>query len=78
MALEEAMSQLPPQYGSILRLWVDEGLDLKEIQERSGLSIPAIKSGFIVRVSCGMSLKHVSALACQWLPEASMPTRWFQ
>ena len=44
MALEEAMSQLPPQYGSILRLWVDEGLDLKEIQERSGLSIPAIKS----------------------------------
>jgi len=44
VALEDAMSQLPPQYGSILRLWVDEGLDLKEIQQRSGLSIPAIKS----------------------------------
>ena len=43
-ALEEAMSQLPPQYGSILRLWVDDGLDLKEIQQQSGLSIPAIKS----------------------------------
>jgi RNA polymerase sigma-70 factor (ECF subfamily) len=43
-ALEEAMSQLPPQYGSILRLWVEDGLDLKQIQERSGLSIPAIKS----------------------------------
>ncbi|MGK0359462.1 MAG: RNA polymerase sigma-70 factor (ECF subfamily) [Bradymonadia bacterium] len=43
-AIADAMSQLPPQYGSILRLWVDEGLDLKQIQDRSGLSIAAIKS----------------------------------
>jgi len=43
-ALKEAIDQLPPQYGSILRLWVEEGLDLKQIQERSGLSIAAIKS----------------------------------
>jgi RNA polymerase sigma-70 factor (ECF subfamily) len=43
-AIAEAMSQLPPQYGSILSLWVEEGLDLKQIQDRSGLSIAAIKS----------------------------------
>lgn len=43
-ALSNAISQLPPQYGSILRLWVEDGLDLKQIQERSGLSIAAIKS----------------------------------
>ena len=43
-AIESAMSQLPPQYGSILRLWVEDGLDLKEIHEESGLSIAAIKS----------------------------------
>jgi RNA polymerase sigma-70 factor (ECF subfamily) len=43
-ALTDAISQLPPQYGSILRLWVEDGLDLKQIQERSGLSIAAIKS----------------------------------
>jgi RNA polymerase sigma-70 factor (ECF subfamily) len=43
-ALDSAMSQLPPQYGSILRLWVEDGLDLKEIHEESGLSIAAIKS----------------------------------
>ena len=43
-AIEDAISQLPPQYGSILRLWVEDGLDLKEIHERSGLSIAAIKS----------------------------------
>lgn len=44
VAITEAISQLPPQYGSILRLWVEEGLDLKQIQDRSGLSIAAIKS----------------------------------
>jgi RNA polymerase sigma-70 factor, ECF subfamily len=43
-ALDDAVSQLPVQYGSILRLWVEDGLDLKEIHERSGLSIAAIKS----------------------------------
>lgn len=43
-AIAAAMSQLPPQYGSILVLWVYEGLDLNEIKERSGLSIAAIKS----------------------------------
>lgn len=43
-ALASAISNLPPQYGSILRLWVEDGLDLKQIHERSGLSIPAIKS----------------------------------
>ena len=43
-ALDDAVSQLPSQYGSILRLWVEDGLDLKEIHERSGLSIAAIKS----------------------------------
>jgi RNA polymerase sigma-70 factor (ECF subfamily) len=43
-ALQDAISQLPPQYGSILRLWVEDGLDLKEIQAHSGLSIAAIKS----------------------------------
>ncbi|MGB0647100.1 MAG: RNA polymerase sigma factor [Bradymonadia bacterium] len=43
-AIGTAMSQLPPQYGSILVLWVHEGLDLNEIKERSGLSIAAIKS----------------------------------
>ncbi len=43
-ALAAAISNLPPQYGSILRLWVEDGLDLKQIHERSGLSIPAIKS----------------------------------
>ena len=35
-AIGSAMSQLPPQYGSILDLWVYEGLDLNEIKERSG------------------------------------------
>ncbi len=43
-ALEVAISDLPPQYGNILRLWVEDGLDLKQIHERSGLSIAAIKS----------------------------------
>ena len=43
-ALNDAISNLPPQYGSILRLWVEDGLDLKQIHERSGLSIAAIKS----------------------------------
>jgi len=43
-AIAVAMDDLPPRYGTILRLWVDEGLDLKQIQERSGLSIAAIKS----------------------------------
>ena len=43
-ALDDAISQLPPQYGSILRLWVEDGLDLQEIHERSGLSVAAIKS----------------------------------
>jgi RNA polymerase sigma-70 factor (ECF subfamily) len=43
-ALDEAISQLPPQYGSILRLWVEDGLDLNEIQAHSGLSVSAIKS----------------------------------
>ncbi len=43
-ALGEAISNLPPHYGSILRLWFEDGLDLKQIHERSGLSIPAIKS----------------------------------
>ena len=43
-AIGSAMSQLPPQYGTILDLWVYEGLDLNEIKERSGLSIAAIKS----------------------------------
>jgi RNA polymerase sigma-70 factor (ECF subfamily) len=43
-ALEAAISDLPPQYGNILRLWVEDGLDLKQIHERSGLSIAAIKS----------------------------------
>ncbi len=43
-ALHQAISNLPEQYGSILRLWVEDGLDLKQIRERSGLSIPAIKS----------------------------------
>ncbi len=43
-AIDHALSQLPQQYGSILRLWVEDGLDLKQIHERSGLSIPAIKS----------------------------------
>ncbi len=43
-ALVASISNLPPQYGSILRLWVEDGLDLREIHERSGLSIPAIKS----------------------------------
>ena len=42
--VEGAISQLPPQYGSILRLWVEEGLDLKQIRDRSGLSVPAVKS----------------------------------
>lgn len=43
-ALNEAISNLPPQYGSILRLWVEDGLDLKQIHEHSGLSIAAIKT----------------------------------
>ncbi len=43
-AIAAAISNLPPQYGSILRLWVEDGLDLRQIHERSGLSIPAIKS----------------------------------
>ena len=43
-ALQDAIAQLPDQYGSILRLWVEDGLDLKQIQEHSGLSIAAIKS----------------------------------
>lgn len=43
-ALDDAISKLPPQYGSILRLWVEDGLDLKQIQAHSGLSIAAIKS----------------------------------
>ena len=43
-AIDDAISQLPQQYGSILRLWVEDGLDLQEIHERSGLSVAAIKS----------------------------------
>ncbi|MEE2789431.1 MAG: sigma-70 family RNA polymerase sigma factor [Myxococcota bacterium] len=43
-AIDLAISQLPAQYGSILRLWVEDGLDLQEIHERSGLSVAAIKS----------------------------------
>ena len=43
-AIDRAISQLPVQYGSILRLWVEDGLDLQEIHERSGLSVAAIKS----------------------------------
>jgi RNA polymerase sigma-70 factor (ECF subfamily) len=43
-AIGSAMSQLPPQYGSILTLWVHDGMDLNEIKECSGLSIAAIKS----------------------------------
>ena len=43
-AIDTAISQLPAQYGSILRLWVEDGLDLQEIHERSGLSVAAIKS----------------------------------
>ena len=43
-ALDDAISQLPPQYGSILRLWVEDGLDLNEIHKHSGLSVSAIKS----------------------------------
>ncbi len=43
-AVWSAISNLPPQYGSILRLWVEDGLDLEQIHECSGLSIPAIKS----------------------------------
>ncbi len=43
-AVWSAISDLPPQYGNILRLWVEDGLDLKQIHERSGLSIAAIKS----------------------------------
>jgi RNA polymerase sigma factor (sigma-70 family) len=43
-ALDDAISQLPPQYGSILRLWVEDGLDLNEIHKQSGLSVSAIKS----------------------------------
>jgi len=43
-AIEDAMGNLPEQYGTILRLWVEDGLDLREIHEESGLSIAAIKS----------------------------------
>ncbi|MEE2757468.1 MAG: RNA polymerase sigma factor [Myxococcota bacterium] len=43
-AIEEAIDTLPEQYGAILRLWVEDGLDLREIHEESGLSIAAIKS----------------------------------
>ena len=43
-AIERAMDKLPEQYGNILRLWVEDGLDLREIHEESGLSIAAIKS----------------------------------
>ena len=42
--IEQAMSQLPPQYGNILRLWVEDGMDLKDIHDECGLSIAAIKS----------------------------------
>lgn len=42
--LSGAIEALPVAYGSILKLWVEDGLDLREIKERSGLSIPAIKS----------------------------------
>jgi len=44
MGIEQAMSQLPPQYGNILRLWVEDGMDLKDIHDECGLSIAAIKS----------------------------------
>ena len=43
-AIDVAIEDLPVQYGSILRLWVEDGLDLREIHESSGLSIAAIKS----------------------------------
>lgn len=43
-ALEEAIEALPPKYKDILNFWVLDGLDLRQIQERSGLSISAIKS----------------------------------
>ena len=44
IGIEQAMSQLPPQYGNILRLWVEDGMDLKDIHDECGLSIAAIKS----------------------------------
>ncbi len=44
LGIEQAMSQLPPQYGNILRLWVEDGMDLKDIHDECGLSIAAIKS----------------------------------
>lgn len=43
-ALTKAIDDLPPQYSSILKLWVEDGLDLKQIRDKSGLSIAAIKS----------------------------------
>ena len=43
-AISESMETLPPQYGTILRLWVEDGMDLNEIHEECGLSVAAIKS----------------------------------
>ncbi|MBU0554245.1 sigma-70 family RNA polymerase sigma factor [Myxococcota bacterium] len=43
-AIEEAIEALPPKYKDILNFWVLDGLDLRQIQARSGLSISAIKS----------------------------------
>lgn len=43
-ALAEAIAQLPPMYGGILRLWVEDGMDLKQIHDESGLSIGAVKT----------------------------------
>ena len=44
LGIEQAMSQLPSQYGEVLRLWVEESMTLKDIHDECGLSRGAIKS----------------------------------
>lgn len=44
LGIDQAISQLPPKYSDVMRLWVDRNMDLKDIQEESGASRGAIKS----------------------------------
>lgn len=44
LGIDQAISQLPPKYSEVMRLWVEQGMDLKDIEEECGESRGAIKS----------------------------------
>ena len=44
LGIDQAISQLPPKHNEVMRLWVEQGMDLKDIEEECGESRGAIKS----------------------------------